>query len=57
MVMAKRSRHPQDGLLIWAQALARRMPWNRAVVAAANKLARIVWAVLAFNQPYRPRPA
>lgn len=56
MVMAQRSTQPKDGLLIWAQGLAQRMPWNRAVVAAANKLARIVWAVLAFNQPYRPRP-
>jgi transposase len=56
LVMAKRSKHPNDGLLVWARALARRLPWNRAAVAVANKLARIVWAVLAFNQPYRPRP-
>ncbi len=56
LVMAKRSKQPADGLLAWAQQLCRRLPWNRAAVAVANKLARIVWAVLAFNQPYRPRP-
>lgn len=57
LVKAMRTEAPQDGLLAWAKALRRRMPWNRAAVALANKLARIVWAVLALNQPYRPRPA
>ncbi len=56
LVKAMRTENPNDGLLAWAKALRRRMPWNRAAVALANKLARIVWAVLAFNQPYRPRP-
>ncbi|MGH8702746.1 MAG: IS110 family transposase [Burkholderiales bacterium] len=56
LVKAMRTETPRDGLLAWAKALRRRMPWNRAAVALANKLARIVWAVLAFNQPYRPRP-
>jgi len=56
LVKAMRTQNPDDGLLAWAKALRRRMPWNRATVALANKLARIVWAVLAFNQPYRPRP-
>lgn len=56
LVKARRIEAPQDGLLAWAKTLLRRMPWNRAAVALANKLARIVWAVLASNQPYRPRP-
>jgi len=56
LVMARRTKIPHDGLLAWAKKLLRRMPWNRAAVALANKLARIVWAVLAFNQPYQPRP-
>jgi transposase len=56
LVKARRIENPQDPLLAWAKTLLRRMHWNRAAVALANKLARIVWAVLAFNQPYRPRP-
>lgn len=56
LVKARRTDNPEDGLLVWAKTLLRRMPWNRAAVALANKLARIVWAVLASNQPYRPRP-
>ncbi len=38
----------------WARELAQRAPRNKAIVAVANKLARIAWAVLARGEPYRP---
>ena len=28
-------------------------PWNVAVVAQANKIARVIWALLAHGRPYR----
>ncbi|HEX3417544.1 MAG TPA: hypothetical protein VHT21_14245 [Stellaceae bacterium] len=46
---------PQDRLLAWAGRLRRRKMRNVAVVAVVAKLARIAWAVIAHNQPYRPR--
>jgi transposase len=39
----------------WLDRLERRVHRNVAVVALANKLARIVWAVLAKETPYRPQ--
>jgi transposase len=47
---------PTDGLLVWAKNLLGRMHWNNAVVALANKLARIIWALMANGGVYRPRP-
>ena len=41
----------------WRQAKAQlttRVHSNVAAVALANKLARMAWAVLAKNEPYRP---
>jgi transposase len=40
-----------DALSRWAQALLARRHTNIAVVALANKLARIAWAVLTSGQP------
>ena len=37
----------------WAHELERRVPRNKAVVAVANKLARIAWAVLSTGNEYR----
>ena len=37
----------------WADALLARKPYRLATVALANKMARIVWAVLNSGQPYR----
>jgi transposase len=42
----------QDKLSVWLKALKTRMTGSRAVVALANKLARIVWAVLANKTSY-----
>ena len=36
----------------WARQLELRVPRNKAVVAVANKLARIAWAVLASGNEY-----
>jgi transposase len=47
---------PTDGLLVWAKGLLGRMHWNKAVVALANKLARIIWVLMAKGGVYRPRP-
>lgn len=41
----------------WAHELELRAPRNKVVVAVANKLARIAWAVLARGQDYRSTPA
>jgi len=41
-----------DKLSLWLQQLKHRMTGNRAVVALANKLARIIWAVLAFDTEF-----
>ena len=36
--------------------LAQRAPSNKVVVAIANKLARMAWAVLSSGQDYRHQP-
>ncbi|MFM0091643.1 IS110 family transposase [Paraburkholderia sediminicola] len=48
-----------DALGVWVQALLRRRHTNVVACALANKLARIVWAILARGGEYRahPRPA
>lgn len=37
----------------WVEQLKQRRPLNVVVVAMANKLARIIWAMLAHQRPYR----
>ncbi len=44
-----------DRVSRWALALERRRGRNVAIVALANKMARMVWAVLAYQQDYRPQ--
>ncbi len=41
----------------WLTGLLERKPARLATVAMANKTARIVWAVLTKNEPYKPRTA
>jgi transposase len=55
--LSRSDTEPTDGLLGWAKSLLGRMHWNKAVVAIANKLARIIWALMANGGVYRPRPA
>lgn len=43
-----------DSILRWAADLQQRKGTNVAAVALANKLARIVWALLAYGRRYEP---
>lgn len=45
----------QDPISRWAQALRERSGWQKAVVALANKNARILWAVFVRGQPFDAR--
>lgn len=42
-----------DPLSAWVNALSQRRGYNKACVALANKNARIIWAMLAYNQEYK----
>lgn len=42
---------------LWASALLARRSYKLAAVALANKMARIVWAVMSRNEDYRPQAA
>jgi len=52
LVHARKSR--PDRLREWAHSLAQTHVHNKAAVAVANKMARIVWAVWMRSQPYQP---
>ena len=52
---AKRSNAPRDGLRTWALSRETARGHNKAAVALANKLARIVWAVWRNEQPLQLR--
>jgi transposase len=43
-----------SGLSAWLAQLTSRTHHNIVTVALANKLARMAWAVLAKDEPYRP---
>jgi len=51
-----RVKYDTGGFGQWVQRLAQRAPRNKVVVAIANKLARIAWAVLSSGQDYRHQP-
>ena len=53
---AKRLKEP-DRLRIWALRLERSIGHNKAAVALANKLARIVWALWKYDRRFEPRTA
>jgi len=50
----QQSAKQSSGLSSWLAQLTTRTHRNVAAVALANKLARMAWAVLAKNEPYRP---
>jgi transposase len=52
-VMQHRTKQ-SSGLSAWLAQLTARTHQNIAIVALANKLARMAWAVLAKNEAYRP---
>jgi len=51
-----RVRYHTGGFGQWIQRLAQRAPRNKVIVAIANKLARIAWAVLSSGKDYRHQP-
>jgi transposase len=48
-----RVKYETGGFGQWVHRLAQRAPHNKVVVAIANKLARMAWAVLSSGQDYR----
>lgn len=46
-----------DSLSRWINRIREKRGWNKAVVAMANKLTRIGWAVLRNNTTYKPESA
>ena len=46
----------QSAVAQWTQQLMTRRHSNVVACALANKLARIVWAVLVKGEEYRPNP-
>ena len=48
-----RIKYDTAGLGQWVHRLSQRLPRNKVVVAIANKLARIAWAVLSSGKDYR----
>ena len=51
-----RIHYDTGGLGQWVHRLAARAPRNKVIVAIANKLAGIAWAVLSSGQDYRHQP-
>jgi len=51
-----RVKYDTGGLGQWVRRLSQRAPHNKVVVAIANKLARIAWAVLSSGRDYRHQP-
>ena len=50
----RRARTSTSAAALWIKALLERRPARVVTVAMANKNARIVWAVLARGEVYRP---
>jgi transposase len=44
----------EDSLSCWINRIRKERGWNKAVVALANKMARIGWAVLRYRSQYQP---
>jgi transposase len=51
-----RVKYDTGGFGQWVHRLAQRAPRNKVVVAIANKLGRIAWAVLSSGKDYRHQP-
>ena len=51
-----RIKHDTAGFGQWVHRLAQRASRNKVVVAIANKLARMAWAVLSSGRDYRHQP-
>jgi transposase len=55
VILARRPSAAMRGLWPWIEQASRRLHRNMLAIALANKLARVVWAVLARGRPYQPR--
>jgi len=55
VILARRPKTAKPGLWDWIEAASKRLHRNTLVIALANKLARICWAVLARGNAYRAR--
>lgn len=55
LVAAQRQSNPK-GLHLWGLQLQSRVGNNKAAVAIANKMARVVWAVWKSGKSFNPRP-
>ena len=51
-----RVKYDTGGFGQWVHQLEQRAPRNKVIVAVANKLARIAWAVLSSGKDYRHQP-
>ncbi len=51
-----RVKYNTAGLGQWVKRLEQRAPRNKVIVAVANKLARIAWAVLSSGKQYQHQP-
>ena len=54
--LAKTDKPTLNTLQAWAIALERRVGHNKAAIALANKLARIIWATWFHQRPFQPIP-
>ena len=57
VLRAAKVNHRDDRLKIWALSVEKRRGHNKAAMALANKLARVVWSVWSEARPYRPQLA
>lgn len=55
IILVRRPKTVKPGLWDWIEAASKRLHRNILVIALANKLARIAWAVLARGANYQPR--
>jgi transposase len=56
VLISARSHSKPDRFRAWALELQHRCGHNKAAIAVANKLARIVWAVWKSGKPFESRP-
>ena len=57
MVTVTRSRHQDTPRARWVQDLVKRRGKQKAIVALANKNSRVIWALMASGESYRPTAA
>ena len=54
VIVGQRSKEPSEAVKMYRRKKAKGKPWKVSLCAGANKLARIVWAILARDEEYRP---